>query len=152
MNLIGIFDIQRALKFLLVFFLWCRFCRRHAISSGIGAFGAQDGDIFQQTATYLFSYLSLDSRCQNHSSLVFVLCTLEVHNVFLRIVHRYVLHVITRLSHCKQDIHTHTRVVEVLWSDWLSCGVTAKRKLTTVSGPFARCGRTRWSIVWMGWH
>lgn len=98
MNLIGIFDTQRALKFMLVFFPFrCRFCRRHAISSVIGAFGAQDGDIFQQTATYLFSYLSLDSRCQKHSSLVFVLCTPEVHNVFLRIVHRYVLHVITTL-------------------------------------------------------
>ena len=41
-------------------------------------------------------------------------------------------------------------VVEVVWSDWLSCGVTAMRKLTTVSGPFARCGRTRWSIGWCG--
>ena len=28
----------------------------------------------------------------------------------------------------------------------MSCGVTAKRKLTTVSGPFARCGRTRWWV------
>ena len=97
MNLIGIFDTQTALKFMLVFFLRCRFCRRHAIPSGIGAFGAQDGDIFQQTATYLFSYLSLDSRCQKHSSLVFVLCTSEVCNVFLRIVHGYLLHVITTL-------------------------------------------------------